>query len=81
MTGKSLSIVTAMTALGFAPAASAYLDPGTGSMIISAIVGLFASLVLAIKTYWYRLVGFFRRLRGRAPAESSESRADDDGDR
>jgi hypothetical protein len=41
--------------------AHAYLDPSTGSMIISAIVGLFASLVLAIKTYWYKIKGFFRR--------------------
>lgn len=41
--------------------ASAYLDPTTGSMLISAIVGLFASLVLAIKTYWYRIKGFFSR--------------------
>jgi hypothetical protein len=39
----------------------AYLDPTTGSMLISAIVGLFASLVLAIKTYWYRIKGFFKR--------------------
>jgi len=41
--------------------ALAYLDPTTGSMLISAIVGLFASLVLAIKTYWYRIKGFFKR--------------------
>ncbi len=40
--------------------ALAYLDPTTGSMLISAIVGLFASLVLAIKTYWYRIKGFFK---------------------
>ena len=44
----------------------AYLDPTTGSMLISAIVGLFASLVLAIKTYWYRIKAFFKR----KPAES-----------
>jgi len=41
--------------------ALAYLDPTTGSMLISAIVGLFASLVLAIKTYWYRIKAFLRR--------------------
>lgn len=35
--------------------AQAYLDPSTGTMIISAIVGIFASLALAIKTYWYKL--------------------------
>ncbi len=40
--------------------ALAYLDPTTGSMLISAIVGLFASLVLAIKTYWYRIRAFFK---------------------
>jgi len=44
--------------------ALAYLDPTTGSMLISAIVGLFASLVLAIKTYWYRIKAFFRRKPG-----------------
>jgi hypothetical protein len=46
--------------------AVAYLDPTTGSMLISAIVGLFASLALAIKTYWYRIKAFFKR----NPAES-----------
>ncbi len=40
--------------------AHAYLDPTTGSMLISAIVGLFASLVLAVKTYWYRIKSFFK---------------------
>lgn len=40
---------------GLAPAAHAYLDPSTGSMILSAIVGLFATIGLAVKTYWYKL--------------------------
>ena len=44
----------------FPVSAIAYLDPTTGSMLISAIVGLFASLVLAIKTYWYRIKSFFK---------------------
>jgi hypothetical protein len=30
-------------------------DPSTGSMIISAVVGLFATAALAVKTYWYKL--------------------------
>ncbi len=51
--------------LTFSPAAMAYLDPGTGSMLISAIVGLLASLALAIKTYWYKFVGMIRQLLGR----------------
>ena len=56
--------VTAILALAvilFSPAAFAYLDPSTGSMVVSAIVGIFASLALAVKTYWYKIKKFFRR--------------------
>lgn len=51
---------------GFAAPAYAYLDPGTGSMILSAVVGLVATLGLALKTYWYKLRNFFR------PADEEE---------
>ena len=50
-----------VTLLSFSPAVFAYLDPGTGSMIISAIIGIFATIYLALKTYWYKLTGFFKR--------------------
>ena len=46
------------------PPAFAYLDPSTGSMVVSAIVGIFASIALAVKTYWYKIKGFFRKDRG-----------------
>ncbi|MCE7903029.1 MAG: hypothetical protein DYH20_10360 [Gammaproteobacteria bacterium PRO9] len=52
---------------GMAPAAHAYLDPSTGSMILSAIVGIFATLGLAIKTYWYKLKNL---LKGSRAAEA-----------
>ena len=45
--------------------AYAYLDPGTGSMLISAVLGVAAALALAVKMFWYRLIGFFR---GKRPA-------------
>ena len=58
----SLSLLTVFGSLILVPASAlAYLDPTTGSMLISAIVGLFASLVLAIKTYWYRIKAIFKR--------------------
>jgi O-antigen/teichoic acid export membrane protein len=53
--------VLAVGLLSFSPAVFAYLDPSTGSMVISAIVGIFASIALALKTYWYKIKGFFRR--------------------
>jgi len=51
----------AICLLSVSPAAFAYLDPSTGSMVVSAIVGIFASIALAVKTYWYKIKGFFRR--------------------
>jgi hypothetical protein len=56
-----LLALIALVLLLAAPAAHAYLDPSTGSMVVSAIVGIFASIALAVKTYWYKIKGFFRR--------------------
>jgi len=55
------SAVLLVLLLANSPGAFAYLDPSTGSMVVSAIVGIFASLALAVKTYWYRIKGLFRR--------------------
>lgn len=33
----------------------AYLDPATGTLIISAIVGGFAAAAMFIKRFWYRM--------------------------
>lgn len=54
-----------ITLVTFSPAALAYLDPATGSMIISAIVGIVATIGLALKTFWYRLRALARRVFGR----------------
>ena len=50
----------ALALLLCASPAFAYLDPSTGSMVVSAIVGIFASIALALKTYWYRLKNLFK---------------------
>jgi hypothetical protein len=47
--------------------AYAYLDPGTGSMLISAIIGVAAAVGLALKLFWYRLVGLLRGKKGGRP--------------
>ncbi len=62
----------------YAPVASAYLDPSTGSMVITAIVGLFASAVLAARTYWHKLVTF---LRGEKRSSSGRSADGSGGER
>ena len=59
MNSKAALITVTLALAGFAPSAFAYLDPSTGSMILSAIVGIFATLGLALKTYWYKFKSFF----------------------
>ncbi len=61
-----LRVALALAAcLSIASPAYAYLDPGTGSMLISAVLGVAAAVALAVKMFWYRLIGF---LRGKRPA-------------
>jgi len=65
--------LVALVLAAFAAPAFAYLDPSTGSMVISAIVGIFASIALAVKTYWYRLKNLFRPRRAEAERDEPEA--------
>jgi len=52
--------------------AYAYLDPGTGSIILQmAIAGLLSAL-FTIKMYWYRVKSFFKELLGRKKTNDTE---------
>ena len=39
--------------------AMAYIDPGSGSAIMSAVIGFIVAIGLAVKTYWYKLKSLF----------------------
>jgi hypothetical protein len=39
--------------------AFAYLDPGTGSIILQVLLGGVAGVALAGKLYWHKLLAFF----------------------
>jgi len=64
--------IIALSALliGAPTPAFAYLDPGTGSMIIQGIIGAIAGLMVAGKLYWGKLTAFF--------SSSKKSDTDDD---
>ena len=51
----------------------AYLDPSTGSMVVTAIVGIFASVALALKTYWYKFKNLFRRSARKPDGAANDS--------
>ena len=56
--------------------AYAYIDPGTGSALIGALVAVFAGIVATVKLYWHRLIGLFSRDKPNDGAES-ERHGDD----
>ena len=44
---------------GFGQAAFAYLDPGTGSMLLQLLLGGIAGGLMVVKLYWARLKQLF----------------------
>lgn len=54
--------------------AFAYLDPGTGSMLLQVILGGVAAVGVAVKLYWHKLRAAF----GMAKKEEPDEDADDE---
>jgi hypothetical protein len=50
-----------------------YLDPGTGSVILQAILGGVAAAAVTAKLCWHRVTSIFRRNSDRPGAESPGS--------
>ena len=46
----------------FTSSAHAYLDPGTGSIILQAIVGAFAAFFSTLYIFWEKVKIFFRKV-------------------
>ena len=43
----------------------AYLDPGTGSMLIQMLIGGVVAAMFTIKMYWYQLRSYIQRKLGK----------------
>jgi hypothetical protein len=68
---RTLCLLAAV--LSISSPAEAYLDPGTGSMLVSAVIGAAAAIALAVRMFWYQLVAWFR---GRRRAGEGSPRSD-----
>ena len=42
--------------------AHAYLDPGTGSIILQAIVGAFAAFFTSVYIFWSKVKSFYKKI-------------------
>jgi hypothetical protein len=68
------------TLLSFSTSAFAYLDPGTGSMILQGLIAGIAVAGFTIKTYWYKLRSMFGKSQPSSLLEEEEgsTAADED---
>ena len=52
---KSLHLVAGVLLALLAEPALAYLDPGTGSMLLQVILGGIAAVGVALKLFWHKI--------------------------
>ena len=59
---KILRLLYIFTLIVFPTNAFAYLDPGTGSIILQAILGFIAATVASISMYWTKFKSLISKL-------------------
>ena len=52
----------------------AYLDPGTGSMIIQALIAGLVGAAFAIKIFWHKIKSGLARLFGKSRDEQNDNK-------
>jgi hypothetical protein len=62
--GTFAVVVLALVATGAATPAYAYIDPGTGGMLLQLLLGGVAGAAVIVRLYWQRLKAGFQRLTG-----------------
>ena len=73
MGNLSRLILAAALLCGTCGPAFAYIDPGTGSMILQGLIGAVAGGLVVAKIYWSKIVGL---VSGRARSHSGSDRKD-----
>ncbi|MCP4953868.1 MAG: hypothetical protein GY922_18680 [Proteobacteria bacterium] len=53
------TLIALMALLSVSQGAFAYLDPGTGSMVLQGVIAAIAVVGFTIKSYWYKIRAFF----------------------
>lgn len=69
---KTMAISAALILLAMSiDDAQAYFDPGTGSIILQAVIAGIAAVSIGLRTFWSQLKAFFSRSRSGNGATSS----------
>lgn len=62
--------------LPFVPKVFAYIDPGTGSIILQAIIGGLVGAAIAVKLFWHRILKFLGLRKGKTSNVAEEEGED-----
>lgn len=73
---KSLQIIV-MLNLIFTPSAHAYVDPGSGSIIVTTVLGLIAAVGYTFRKYFYKIKHFFMK-NNMSESEQKQTNNNDD---
>ena len=57
--------------------AQAYIDPGTGSLLLQGLIGAMAGVMVAASLYWSKIKRFFRKDRGTPDSALDDALSDD----
>ncbi len=71
-------IIILFLTLIFSKPAYAYLDPGTGSIIIQAILGFIAAAFVSINIWWIKVKNFFLTIFKSNKKKKSETNSNED---
>ena len=68
------NLVCALFVVLLPTSAFAYIDPGTGSILIQGLIAAIAAIAVTLKLYWHRFKALFRRSsREQTESEKPES--------
>ena len=67
--------IGSLSFLGFTTPAYAYLDPGTGSIILQGLIAGVAGALVVVKLYWSRLKTFFSSKKPDTETEETSASA------
>ena len=58
--------------------AFAYLDPGTGSIILQGLIAALAAAGFVMKAYWYKIKSLFGKSESKSLADEEDADPDQD---
>ncbi len=67
------TIVMLVAIILCATPAHAYLDPGTGSMLVQALIAALAAVSVSLGIFWRRIRSIFNRILGRKDNEAKNT--------